>query len=196
VNIVGVSAPEALDVSISGTERVGETFTATYTYNDADGDLEGDSEYQWWYASDAEGSDALKILGQNTLEYVVDENMEGKYIAFEVIPVALTGGLDFLVGEPAVSDFVLIVPTGINLSNFDQVVAYPNPVAEMLTIDNCSDVSAISIIDVTGKHIQTVNNSMDSRVYIDMSGLSNGLYYLKLQDKQGLSTVIKVVKAQ
>ncbi|MEX2371545.1 MAG: T9SS type A sorting domain-containing protein [Bacteroidales bacterium] len=196
VNIVGVSAPEALDVAITGVERAGETLTASYTYNDADGDLEGTSEYQWWYATDAEGSDKLKILGETSLEYVVGNDMEAKFIAFEVIPVALTGGLDYLVGTAAMSDFVRIIPVGIDKDNFNNIRAYPNPVMDILTIDNMGSIESVSVIDITGKLIKTVNTHQQIRVNLEMGDLSSGLYYLRLNDDSGSSKVLKIVKVQ
>jgi hypothetical protein len=196
VNVVGAAAPEALDVNIAGAERAGETFTASYTYSDANGDLEGDSDYQWWYAGNAEGSDKLKILGESGLEYTVGNDMQGKYIAFEVIPVALTGGLNYLVGEPAVSDFVRVIPVGVDNAGIESIRVYPNPVVDLLTIENGSAVKSVSLIDVTGKLIHSENRMNESRITLNMSGYSSGLYYLKLQDEAGVSSIIKIVKVQ
>jgi hypothetical protein len=196
VNVVGAAAPEALDVTITGTERAGETFTASYTYSDANGDLEGESKYQWWYASDADGSDKLKILGETGLEYTVGNDMEGKFIAFEVIPAALTGGLNYLVGEPAMSDFVKIIPVGVDLAGTEAISIYPNPVVDLLTIEHAANVRSVSLIDVTGKLMHSQNSMNGSTITIEMSGYKSGLYYLKLQDDTGASTVTKIVKVQ
>ncbi|NIA28972.1 MAG: hypothetical protein GWP06_03555, partial [Actinobacteria bacterium] len=41
------TAPTATDVNITGTAEVGQVLTGNYTYNDADGDLEGTSTFRW-----------------------------------------------------------------------------------------------------------------------------------------------------
>lgn len=44
------SAPTASSVTFSGTNNIGQTLTGTYTYADADSDLEGTSTFQWYRA--------------------------------------------------------------------------------------------------------------------------------------------------
>ncbi len=60
--------------------------------------------------------------------------------------------------------------------------AYPNPVSNelnfKLTINNVN----ISIIDITGKTLKTVNPTTD-RVSIDVSDLANGLYFYNIISK-------------
>ena len=49
-------APTATGVGILGTEQVGETLTGSYTYNDADGDLEGDTTFRWLRSDTVDGT--------------------------------------------------------------------------------------------------------------------------------------------
>ncbi len=83
--------PEAVNVSVSGTEEVYFTLTASYTYEDMDGDIEGNSVIQWYRADDAEGTGKIAISGASDLTYTLTEEDEGKYIFFEVIPIAQSG---------------------------------------------------------------------------------------------------------
>ena len=71
---------------------VGGTLTGSYDYSDADNDLEGDSRFQWYRSDDAvfDAGDAA-ISGATGQSYVVQAGDSGKYLFFEVTPVALTG---------------------------------------------------------------------------------------------------------
>jgi hypothetical protein len=87
-------APKASNVKIDGTLRAGQTVTGKYTYSDAENDIEGQSKYQWYVADNKQGSNKKAISGatgsslQLTLEHV------GKYLIFEVTPVAEQGTLE------------------------------------------------------------------------------------------------------
>ncbi len=196
VNIVGAEAPVATDVTITGEARVGETLTGSYTYSDANGDLEEGSQYQWYYASDAQGSDMLKLLGENDITYTVTEDVSGMYVAFEVIPVTTTGGEDFLVGEPAMSDWVYIIPVGIDNNFANAVKLYPNPVADVLTIDNSSDVRTVSLIDLSGKVLMSVDNKGRNTMNINMTPYQKGMYIIKLTGENGAARIERIVKTK
>ncbi len=83
--------PQAVNVSISGTEEVYYELTASYSYDDLNGDPEGTSLYQWYRADDASGTGKTAISGAVSLTYILTEADAGKYIIFEVIPVAQSG---------------------------------------------------------------------------------------------------------
>lgn len=194
VNIVGVAAPTATDVAIVGDPVVGKTLEGSYTYADADGDLEGASKYQWWYSTDAEGTDKLKILGATTDTWVVDADRTDMYVAFEVTPVALTGGLDFLVGEPVLSAFVLIKPVGVADNLAAAISMYPNPVNNQLTIKGTGNVTRIQVVDFTGRIIMTQENTGLSEMNLNMSSLKAGVYMIQAVDLNGQSAVKRIVK--
>ena len=87
------TAPTATDVAISGVTEVGQTLTGNYTYNDADGDLEGNSTFRWL-------RNGVAIGGATALTYTLVAADQGTTITFEVTPVAQTG---ILVGTPVES---------------------------------------------------------------------------------------------
>ena len=78
--------PTASDVSISGTPRVGQVLTGSYTYGDVEGDLEGASTFRWL-------RDNVVIAGATARSYALVAADEGALIRFEVTPVALSGTL-------------------------------------------------------------------------------------------------------
>lgn len=101
--------PEAQSVSITGSAQPGvaltktaetETLTGHYTYKQKNNDLEGTSIFKWYRSEDAKGKNKIQIDGANTTTYVIKESDQGKYISFEVTPVAKHGVAS---GEPVES---------------------------------------------------------------------------------------------
>jgi hypothetical protein len=58
----------------------------SYTYNDANGDLQGVSTFKWY-------ADDVVIPGATAIAYTLTPGELNKKIRFEVTPVALTGTL-------------------------------------------------------------------------------------------------------
>ncbi len=85
------SAPTASLVLFSGTTAVGQTLTGTYSYADADSDLEGTSIFQWYRADDASGTNSAAISGATASTYLLQAADSGNYIRFGVIPLATSG---------------------------------------------------------------------------------------------------------
>lgn len=188
-SIVGVQAPVATDVDYTSD---GNVFTGVYTYSDADGDVEGDSKYQWWYASDVDGTDALKVIGETQLTYTVTNDMAGKYIAFEVTPVAATGGDAYLEGEAVTSAFKIF--TDVSDAFAATFSLYPNPVKDVLTVENCMDVRSIQVYDVTGRVVLTMENNGANTMTIPMNNFHKGVYFVKLNSENAATFVKRIVK--
>ena len=89
--VLAEAVPTATVKAITGILQVGETLTGNYTYSDVNGDLEGASIYKWYRADNSAGFNKTEIAGANAKTYVLTSSDEGKYIGFEVTPVALTG---------------------------------------------------------------------------------------------------------
>jgi hypothetical protein len=84
-------APVANSVSFTGTLVTGNTLTGSYTYSDIEDDPQGTSTYRWLRANDITGLGETTITGATGLSYVLAAADEGKYIGFEVTPVASSG---------------------------------------------------------------------------------------------------------
>lgn len=85
------SAPAALNPVITGSQAVGAVETATYTYSDLDGDLEGTTTFQWYQATDNSGSTDVPIAGATSKIYQLASTDLGKYIRVKITPYAATG---------------------------------------------------------------------------------------------------------
>lgn len=83
---------------------------------------------------------------------------------------------------------VLSTPT-FSLKN---LVVYPNPVQNILTVSYSEAITNISIINMLGQTVISKNANTD-KVEIDTSGLQNGSYVLKVSTADGEASM-KVIK--
>ncbi len=79
------TAPVVTDVTVSGVPVVTMLQTATYSFTDADNDVEGSSSYQW-YRTTPPSTTPVAIAGANTVTYRLTQEDIGSYISFEVLP--------------------------------------------------------------------------------------------------------------
>jgi PKD repeat protein len=89
---------------------------------------------------------------------------------------------------------VLNISTGINkyTESIDQIHVFPNPVKDILTIENNNLDLSITIIDLTGKIIYSgVQKTIGSK--IDMRSFNSGIYFVKLSGENYYKTV-KIIK--
>jgi hypothetical protein len=84
---------------------------------------------------------------------------------------------------------------GINGSTWalENLKVYPNPTSGLLTIETGAGLNkVIQVIDLTGRILVSEQNS-DQMGNIDLSGLSKGIYYLKIRLGESIRT-IKLIK--
>jgi hypothetical protein len=83
----------------------------------------------------------------------------------------------------------------INIHKIDQTAfnykLYPNPTSNNLNLeyDHTTPITSVEIVDLAGKHIQNIklNNASDSgKLKIEVSELTNGLYFLKMTTSEGI----------
>jgi hypothetical protein len=79
--------------------------------------------------------------------------------------------------------------TGVNEVNDTVCEVYPNPVKDVLNVSGCGDSFSYEIVDLTGRTIAR-GKSFGT---IDVTGLSTGVYFLKLQsaDQQACLRFVK-----
>jgi hypothetical protein len=83
-----------------------------------------------------------------------------------------------------------IYPTNVNEIGGSSVSVFPNPARTTLYLNGLSEISSVSIFDLNGRLVlkpQITNN------LIDVSSLENGIYLVKLSDKDG-DFVVKFIK--
>lgn len=78
--------------------------------------------------------------------------------------------------------------TGINEINAEGISIYPNPFSTMLTISRAAQGEVtVNIFDSEGRLVMSKQTS-GTRIEIETSGLSNGIYSLQLVDAAGVKT--------
>jgi uncharacterized repeat protein (TIGR01451 family) len=89
-----------------------------------------------------------------------------------------------------------IVISGVEEVESSRFSIYPNPCGEKLLVTGYSLlVNTIEITDVLGRVVfQQIKNSLTQQIQIDVSSLSNGLYFIKATDDKGFSQTAKFVK--
>lgn len=125
----------------------------------------------------AEGTDVTAITcvfnaGSWTAGEAKDKDAEGNCTDF-IIPLSLVG-----IGE------------GFDISS---VSFYPNPVNDVLNIENLKDVNAIEIYSVSGKRVMMIDNISSAKLTISTSTLQSGMYLIKLHSN-GNSQTTKFIK--
>lgn len=131
-----------------------------------------------WYASAADASAAVNPLPNST---VVTNNTT--YYATQTI-----GGCASTTSLP------VLVETFLGLNGFDTnaFMYYPNPVENILTISYSKNIKNVQIFDIIGKQV-LVKNIDNKKSEIDMSKLTEGVYFVKVYSDNG-SAVIKIIK--
>jgi hypothetical protein len=89
--------------------------------------------------------------------------------------------------------------TGITLStesfSADSILVSPNPVSDVLSISNFKNIklSSYVLIENNGRIIKESSLNVDSNFTINVSDLSNGIYFLKLVSENQTLTK-KIIK--
>jgi len=83
--------------------------------------------------------------------------------------------------------------TGLTKNKLSSANIYPNPTSGEVTIElNNTSEKTITVMDVTGRMISSSTSALEV-VQVNLSSLSNGVYYVKIQSSTSIE-VVKVVK--
>lgn len=183
-----VNPPVASNVAINGEFVQDAVITASYEYSDSEEDPESNSIFQWYLADDQSGTNEVAITGANTLEYTITRQDVGRYLRFSVTPVAISDELP--TGSKVYSAYSeqIDYSTGIEDVVDEELNIYPNPVQNMLHLDNLNQVKRVSLYSLTGKTILYKNNPNSNEI-LDLSHLNQGIYIIvfDFQDNSRLS---------
>jgi 6-phosphogluconolactonase (cycloisomerase 2 family) len=84
---------------------------------------------------------------------------------------------------------------GINeVNKTNHITIYPNPTSGIVTISSIQTIANIEVFDVTGKLVYTQqNNNNQTNLEINLSALSNGIYFINAQTENGEISKSKLV---
>ena len=71
---------------------------------------------------------------------------------------------------------------------------YPNPNNGLFTISNSEDIVEVTITDVNGKIVQSINEINLNKIDVDLTNLERGMYMVNIETSNG--TVIESVIVQ
>ncbi|MFP9097646.1 T9SS type A sorting domain-containing protein [Flavobacterium sp. RHBU_24] len=85
--------------------------------------------------------------------------------------------------------------TSATAANFaNAVTLYPNPANSVLTIAASGySIAKVALYDLNGRHVHTINGNANGPLTVDVSGLSAGIYMVKLYSADGVA-IKKLVK--
>lgn len=165
-------------------------------------EAEASSVYSAAYDGDSPGNQWLEItvdVGETTTTFKVNDVVWAEYPGVPGDGNIMLGYMDFWgsVADAvsyAVYDNVKVLKegTGIADNKLERISIYPNPVTNVLSIDNISIDSEISIMNLEGKQLHR-QNAADSNVEIDLSTYPTGVYLLKVVNDNDVR-VEKIVK--
>jgi len=101
---------------------------------------------------------------------------------------------DFDLGQITNATWLVSMPTVTGIpanDNSNNVIAYPNPVSDVFTIQTTVEEGAIEVVDMTGRIVKTAAiNSTSTR--LDMSDLAAGMYTYRVvgQNQNGKVQVV------
>jgi hypothetical protein len=87
----GNLAPEAKNVTVTGTPSIDQKLTGSYQYSDPENNAELASTFKWYRADDNAGANEAAIAGATKIDYTLVTADVGKFIRFGVTPKAATG---------------------------------------------------------------------------------------------------------
>ncbi len=168
------TAPTATSVSITGSASVGELLTGSYIFNDVNGNSEATSTYRWLRADTAGGTYSA-ISGATSINYTVTLDDLGKYLKFEVTPVANTSPttgsavLSSATDQVAEIDYInMILSTGQSLSvgvASTPALSTTQPYSNlMLSGGNGGVGTGASFIPLVEASVETMSSSMANTI--------------------------------
>jgi murein DD-endopeptidase MepM/ murein hydrolase activator NlpD len=97
-------------------------------------------------------------------------------------------------GQTVTHTFNVGDPLSIVENDFNLTHVYPNPFNDTIIIDSNSNIVSARLVDVSGKVIFNITNASESIKTIDTRHLSQGLYFLQLQDESNQEKTVKLIK--
>jgi len=76
-----------------------------------------------------------------------------------------------------------------DLKKNNNINFFPNPATDVLNVSITRDMQSIEVFNIYGSKVNVgINTSLQGQAQIDLSELSAGIYILKIQDKETIST--------
>jgi hypothetical protein len=169
-----------------------------------------DDEIAVWidYNNDSDFSDAGEQVGyvlvgtgwSNVFTFTVPTSAVSSSVRMRVRISYSSDGAIVPCGQSTygeVEDYTVNITTsGASLleNDLSAITIYPNPSSDILNIDLSSaneEVKSISIVDITGKLIQTIDLHENTLLKLNLSSFASGLYFIKISS--ATNTIVRQV---
>jgi len=118
--------------------------------------------------------------------YNVPSSFDGQAVYFSINCVS-DDQFGFAVDDFKVTTTAVASAQSFFTNNFS---IYPNPANNVLnlSVKNGLTVNEISVVDINGRTVKTINNSFDSEMEINVADLTSGVYMLNVKTEEGVAT--------
>ena len=180
------NTPTGLSVSPTGSNPNNQTYSVTATWDNNPDVSQWNMQYRLLESSD---DWTMVVVNSNTCQ--IDNLVYDETYNYRVQAVCDGGNtsdwsdvIELLVYAPAVNDYLQ-----------SRVALYPNPANEYVDIrvDGDLNVTMMEVYDVYGKLINTVN-VVENPTRINVSGLADGMYFVRVTTEAGAVTKTFVKK--
>ena len=89
------------------------------------------------------------------------------------------------------NDFVGISDYSIPTAN---IIVYPNPTSGQLTVSSSEAIRNITIYDLSGRLVESVDVNADMQVNLNVARLNSGVYFIKTQLENQQTKTSKFIK--
>ncbi|MGG5488272.1 peptidoglycan DD-metalloendopeptidase family protein [Gaetbulibacter sp. NE] len=97
-------------------------------------------------------------------------------------------------GETVTHTFNISGVLNVEEETFASTSVYPNPFNDVIIIKSGSKIINADIVDVLGKNIMSIDSISEGITSIDLSQLSNGMYFLIMKNDLSETKTIKLIK--
>jgi len=140
--------------------------------------------------AEANGASSL-----NDILWVVEENNSSKNaVVFGIHSTYILSPEGLLVITNSIKWSLGLMSGVEKVSASSKFAMYPNPLSEVLTINNTASINNVEIVDITGKVIIDHANNGLSTIHINTSNFVKGLYLVRINTVEGLTYTDKLVK--
>ena len=133
------------------------------------------------------GSGGSSVVPENDLKYIPATDYTGND-AFTIV-------VSDDISSDTIKLNITVGTTGMKLNTQNDFVVYPNPATDNITVSYSPTeaYSQVSILDITGKVIKSINTEMGNVVPVFIGDLAKGIYYVQMKGQKG-SKIQKIIK--
>ena len=85
-------------------------------------------------------------------------------------------------------------PTAIETTSSTTLLIYPNPSSDQINIQCSHNMKSVEILDMAGRSVQRVDGIGDSNYSLNISNLSQALYFVRVIDENDQPIISKIIK--